>query len=251
MWPGRGRDDRRPRESEQRRGYGHRQPRQRARRRDVEERVAVARRRSHADDRAHRARREDHGRRGDEVRQAHGGAAGASREVMTELVHDENAEQCRRERHAAQDPHERLARCTIGVERRRPDEARSREQRGETRQQEEHGVPHRTTLPTASRRCDAERVAVGGRERIGGQRALGHAVSVSRGRASDAWRRRVTARRGRARLPDHANRRYAPPVLGHRFLAGADALPETRVWQPRPPPGTPSPPSSRFDRPAV
>src|SRR5437588_503788 len=52
-------------------------------------------------------------------------------------------------------------------------------------------------------------------------------------------------------LSADAKRRYARPVLGHRFLGGADALPETRVWQPRPPSGTPSLPSSRFDRPVV
>jgi hypothetical protein len=28
---------------------------------------------------------------------------------------------------------------------------------------------------------------------------------------------------------DHANRRYGAPVMGHRYLAGSDTLPETRV----------------------
>src|SRR3989442_12760583 len=38
---------------------------------------------------------------------------------------------------------------------------------------------------------------------------------------------------------DHANRRYGAPVSGHRFRAGSDAEPETRVSRaprrPRPP----------------
>jgi len=46
----------------------------------------------------------------------------------------------------------------------------------------------------------------------------------------------ATARRRGRGLRDHANRRWAAPVRVHRFRAGSDAWPETRVSATPPPP---------------
>lgn len=48
------------------------------------------------------------------------------------------------------------------------------------------------------------------------------------------------ARRGAAPF-DHANRRSAAPVSEHRFVAGSDAIPETRVSRGRTPPNRADP----------
>src|SRR5439155_899463 len=76
-------------------------------------------------------------------------------------------------------------------------------------------------------------------------------VSATRSSRPDPSRRAARASRAGAGPPplDHANRRYGAPVIEHRFLAGSDALPETRVYErggprngpPRPPPPAPPP----------
>ena len=82
-------------------GNRHHEPGQWPGRRDVEERVPVARGRAHPDDGAQRAEEEGRGRR-DEVRQADRGAVGARREVVAELVGAEDGEQREGEGHAVE-----------------------------------------------------------------------------------------------------------------------------------------------------
>jgi hypothetical protein len=53
---------------------------------------------------------------------------------------------------------------------------------------------------------------------------------MGQGRAVDPAELSVVALRGAGgAVFDHANRRYGAPAIVHRFLAGSDAIPETRV----------------------
>src|ERR1700730_6971223 len=98
--------------------------------RDVEERVAVARGRAHADHRPHGAEEEDRRRGRDEVGQAHRGAVVAGGEVVAELVGAEDREQGERDRDAVEQP-ERLQGGVEGHEWERAAHQAARGQGGE------------------------------------------------------------------------------------------------------------------------
>ena len=132
---------------------------------DVEQRVAVARGRAHADDGAEGA--EQDGRR-DEVRQAHGGTVVARREVVAELVHAEDGQQRHGERRAGDDPARERHRA-IGVEGLRAHEeeraGQERGQHGEAEQRQRQQRPGRLRHVAQRPRLHDDAVALGLQER--------------------------------------------------------------------------------------
>src|SRR3989449_5716867 len=162
----RGRHHRGPGEADDHRRHGDGEAGERPGGGDVEERVPVARRRPHPDDRTHRAEQEQRGRRRDEKRQAHLRAVVARREVVAELVHTEDREQRARERDAGEEPRGSGG-CAERVEGGRAREHRARDERGRTRQDEQDDVDgHARALDDLRERprLDDDAVTVGADE---------------------------------------------------------------------------------------
>ena len=155
-----------PAESEDHRRHRDHQAGQRASRRDVEERVAIARRRAHPDDGAQRAEQEDRWRRRDEVRQADRGLVVTRREVVAELVDAEDRQQGQRERSPRRQPRRRRGPVADPVENTGQD--RPGGQRGQRGEDEERQVQRRPrALPHLHERprLQHDAVALGLQER--------------------------------------------------------------------------------------